>query len=251
MLAAVLACGSGTTLSHGSAAELLGLWDTRPVLIDVITTNQSGRKIQGVRWHRARLPASEEVTICEGIPCTTTSRTLVDLAGRVGEKSLRRLVEQAAVLRLLDVRALDRMLACGPRRGAPQLRAILAAWRSEGERFPRLRSGIEGRLLAAIVESGLPRPRCNVALQVDGNRLEVDLLWQDQGLVVETDGEKTHGTRAAFRRDRWRDQILAAAGYRTARVTWSQLEDEPTATVERIGRMLAAGTPPSITRGRS
>lgn len=192
-----------------------------------------------MRWHRARLPASEEVTICEGIPCTTASRTLVDLAGRVGEKSLRRLVEQAAVLRLLDVR------------GAPQLRAILAAWRSEGERFPRLRSGIEGRLLAAIVESGLPRPRCNVALQVDGNRLEVDLLWQDQGLVVETDGEKTHGTRAAFRRDRWRDQILAAAGYRTARVTWSQLEDEPTATVERIGRMLAAGTPPSITRGRS
>jgi very-short-patch-repair endonuclease len=42
----------------------------------------------------------------------------------------------------------------------------------------------------------------------------------------------------AFRRDRKRDQILLAAGYRTARVTWDQVRDEPTAVVNRIARML-------------
>ena len=68
--------------------------------------------------------------------------------------------------------------------------------------------------------------------------LEVDLLWERQRLAVETDGEETHGTSAAFQRDRWRDQILVAAGYRTARVTWAQVRDEPNAVVMRIVRML-------------
>lgn len=151
MLAAVLACGNGTVVSHGTAAELLGLWDWRPVVIDVIARGQSGRKIEGVCWHRAFPPGPEEVTVRDGVPCTNASRTLVDLAGSLGEKSLRGLVEQAAVLRLLDIRAVDRVLAGGRRRGAPQLRSILAAWRSEDEGLPRLRSIMEARLLAAVV----------------------------------------------------------------------------------------------------
>src|SRR5690349_24868023 len=36
MLAAVLACEEGTVLSHGSAAELLGLWDKQLPTMEVI-----------------------------------------------------------------------------------------------------------------------------------------------------------------------------------------------------------------------
>ncbi len=95
-------------------------------------------------------------------------------------------------------------------------------------------------MLPVLLAAGLPRPRCNVELWVEGKRLEVDLLWQEQRLVIETDGEETHGTRAAFQRDRQRDQALTAAGYRVARVTWRQLEDEPTPVTARIRRMLEA-----------
>jgi very-short-patch-repair endonuclease len=66
----------------------------------------------------------------------------------------------------------------------------------------------------------------------------VDLLWEKQRLAIETDGEETHGTAAAFQRDRWRDQLLVAAGYRTARLTWNQVHNEPKAVVNRIARML-------------
>lgn len=52
--------------------------------------------------------------------------------------------------------------------------------------------------------------------------------------------KETHGTEAAFQRDRWRDQLLTANGYRTARVTWEQVTKEPTAVVNRIARMLKA-----------
>lgn len=237
LLAAVLACDTGTVISHGSAAELLRLWEKRPLVVDVIPPDWSGRKIPSIRWHRVRLPPPDEVEIRDGIPCTTVSRTIVDMAGRSGWEQLRRLVEQAAILRALDVDEVDRVLARGRRRGAPRLRAILAPWRGTAEQRPRVRSRLEARLLPRLIEGGLPSPRCNVKLSVEGHRLEVDMLWEAQRLAIETDGEETHGTRAAFQRDRWRDQILIAAGYRTARVTWAQVRDEPSAVVNRIAQM--------------
>ncbi len=238
MLAAVLACGEGTVVSHGSAAELLGLWDKRPVLVNVIAPGQAGRKLDGIRWHRVPPPGPGEAGVCDGIPCTSPARTMVDLAGSLGDRSLSRLVEQAAVLRLLDVQEVDRVLAGGRRRGVPRLRAILEAWRSKDGSKPRLRSLLEARLRPELIEAGLPCPRCNVELWIDGERFEVDLLWEEQRLVIETDGEETHRTQVAFQRDRRRDQVLTAAGYRTARVTWRQLEDEPAAVLARIRRML-------------
>lgn len=238
LLAGVLACGAGTVLSHGSAAELLGLWDRRLPVIEIIPPNWSGRKIPGIRWHRVRLPLVDEIESRDEIPCTTPSRTLVDMAGRTGWGPMRRLVEQAAILRVLDVEEVDRILALGRRRGAPRLRAILAPWRNTAEPRPTVRSRLEARLLPRLIEEGLPAPRTNVRLCIDGHRLEVDMLWEEQRLAIETDGEETHGTPVAFQRDRWRDQVLIAAGYRTARVTWQQVRDEPTAVVNRIARML-------------
>lgn len=237
MLAAALACESGTVLSHGSAAELLGLWDKRLPVVHVIPPDWSGRKISDIRWHRVRLPESDEITVHDRIPCTTVSRTIVDMAGQSGWGQLRRLVEQAAILRLLDPDEIDLVLARGRRRGAPRLRAVLSPWRSLPKDL-RIRSRLEARLLPILIEEGLPSPHCNKRLQIDGHRLEIDMLWEKQMLAIETDGEETHGTPVAFQRDRLRDQLLLAAGYRTARVTWLQVQDEPTAVVERITRML-------------
>jgi Transcriptional regulator, AbiEi antitoxin len=216
MLAAVLACEKGTALSHGSAAELLGLWSKRLSVVHVTPPNWSGRKIPGIRWHRVRLPLPDEIEIRDGIPCTTISRTIVDMAGESGWGQLRRLVEQAAILRLLDVEEIDLVLSRGRRRGAPRLRSVLAPWRETREKRPVVRSRLEARLLPVLIEEGLPAPRTNVKLRVERHLFEVDLLWEKQRLAIETDGEETHDTRAAFQRDRKRDQILTAAGYRTS-----------------------------------
>jgi len=204
----------------------------------VIPPDWSGRKIDGIRWHRVRLPLPDEIEVRDGIPCTTISRTIVDMAGESGWGRLRRLVEQAAIMRLLDVEEIDRILARGRRLGAPRLRTILAPWRKTDESRPVLRSRLEARLLPRLIEEGLPVPRTNVKMRVEGHPFEIDLLWEEQRLAIETDGEETHGTRVAFQRDRKRDQSLVAAGYRTARITWEQVRDEPNAVVNRIARML-------------
>jgi very-short-patch-repair endonuclease len=244
--AAILACGPGSAISHLSAAALWGLRDVMPAVVDVIVPCETGRKIHGIRARRCRYPLADEVTVHEGLSCTTPSRTLVDLAGALGKKSLRRAVERAAVLRLLDIAALDAAMAqASGRRGIPALRAIVAMWRGWDEELPRLRSVLEARLLTALVDAGIPLPRCNVKLKIDGELVEVDLLWEKERLAIETDGEQTHGTRAAFQRDRWRDQVLIAAGYRVARVTWRQVKDEPAAVVARIRRMVDSRAPTS------
>jgi very-short-patch-repair endonuclease len=248
MRAATLACGDESLVSHRTAAALLGLTDCIPTAIDVIAPGDAGRGTGGIRRHHVPLPRGGEAGHCEAIPCTSPSRTIVDLAGVADERELRGFVEEAAVQRCLDPAEIDRILATRRRRGTPCLLRILRDWRplgSEGEETdgaPVLRSGLEARLLGAIRAAGLPAPRCNEEVAINGKRLTVDFLWPEQRLVVETDGRRFHDHAAAFERDRQRDLILERAGYRTLRVTHKQLARERSAVIATIRGLLDASS---------
>lgn len=54
--AALLACGKGAVISHGTAAGFHGLWDKAPRLIDVTVPVEAGRKIEGIRCRRCGDP---------------------------------------------------------------------------------------------------------------------------------------------------------------------------------------------------
>lgn len=238
--AALLACGEGAVISHGTAAAHWGLVDRPPVLIDVIVPFEAGRKIDGIRCRRCRYPDPAETVEHDGVLCTTPARTLVDQAGPLGSPSLRRLVERAAILKLLDLEELDLAIAMARgRRGLGALRAILVDWRTPDGVVPDLRSEFEARVLPRLLASGLRRPAANQRLRIDGEELIVDFLWEVEGVIAETDGRQTHDTPVAFQRDRRRDQILVSGGYRVARVTWDQMQDEFDAVIGRIERALA------------
>jgi len=81
------------------------------------------------------------------------------------------------------------------------------------------RSELEEQFLALCAAEGLDRPRTNV--RVCG--LEVDFLFAAERLVVEVDGYRFHRSRRAFERDRERDALLAAAGYRVLRFSYDQV----------------------------
>ena len=122
--AATLAC-PGAVISHRSAGALLGLLDKGPVVIDVIAPPSRGRKIDGIRFHRVRAPRRDETGTVDGIPCTSPARTLVDLAGIVGDRTLRSCFERAAQRKLLDIPAIEASMDPG-RRGVKSLRALSA-----------------------------------------------------------------------------------------------------------------------------
>jgi predicted transcriptional regulator of viral defense system len=115
LMAATLACGKGAVVSHRSAAALLGLLDKGPVVIDVIARPSRGRGINGIYLHRVRPPRLEETGTFDRISCTSPARTLVDLAGVVGERTLRSAFERATTRRrMLDIPAIERSI--DPRR---------------------------------------------------------------------------------------------------------------------------------------
>lgn len=238
LMAAVLACGEGTVLSHGTAASLMGLWEKEPVLIDVVAPVEAGRGIDGIRRRHTPPPRSWERWIFDGIPCVTPDRAIVDVAGMVGIKSVAETVEQAAVEEMLDIPAIDRVLAGPRRRGSRGLRLVLADWR----RYPRglkVRSRLEARLLPLLTQWQIPIPRVNSKLRVGEEWLELDFFWPSHRLVVETDGGKYHGNPVAQARDSERNAMLRAHGYEVRRITWGDLEARRPAVRAELRRLLA------------
>ena len=74
-MAAVMACGSQSVLSHLAAAAL---WRIRRGSRVEVTVPRGRKARQGIRLHYANLPA-DEITTHDGIPTTTVPRTLLDL----------------------------------------------------------------------------------------------------------------------------------------------------------------------------
>jgi len=237
IFAAALACGPGTIVSHDTAANLLGLWGRAPANVHVIAPRQGGRKISGIRRHYVPFPTPQEVIDVDGIPCTSAPRTLVDSAGSRRVWELKRMVENAAVLRVLDIAAIDLALSSHRRRGAPRLRSLVEVWRVVPA-GTRLRSPLEAKLLPLIIERGLPMPRCNHKMWLGGRKIEPDFFWPKQSLIVETDGGAFHNLPGAFEGDRGRDLDFQLEGYRVIRLTWRQVTKEPEKALATIARYL-------------
>lgn len=239
--AALLACGEGAVISHGTAAAFHRLWDRPPRLIDVTVPVEAGRKIDEIRCRRCRYPEPEEVEVVHGVAVTTVARTLVDLAGIVGLPTLRKTVGRATIRKTLDVQAVDLAIQNAKRRrGLRSLELALVPYRTRDGKTLDVRSDFETLVLPDLLDLGFTRPSCNVWLHIDGERLLVDFLWEKQRVVVETDGRETHETPDAFQNDRRRDQFLASAGYRALRITWDQIHHERAAVLKRIERALRA-----------
>lgn len=226
--AAVLACGRGAVLSQASGAALWGLRPDRRGRIDVTIPTRNGRgRRRGLAIHRPRRAlTAAEITVHNGIPVTTPARTLLDLADVVGPQALRRAIERAETLRLFDLRAIEAVIAQhAGRRKASRLVQALARF----DPAPT-RSELERLFLELCTDHGLPRPSVNVLLA----GYEVDFYWPDAALVVETDGFATHGTRAAFERDRERDAALATAGLTVQRFSHRQVTRQATTVAETV-----------------
>ena len=223
-MVAVLTCGPGAVLSHRSAAHHLGLLPTARAKIDITVPRAGGRAIAGIDAHRSPLRRSD-VTYHHGIPVTTVARTLLDLADVVNRRQVERAIDRAEQLRPLDMKALEEQLArSNGRTGAPLLRAVLEQHRP-GSTLTR--SELEELFLAICRRAQLPQPEVNYEIALGTTHVQADFAWPDHGLIVETDGYATHGTRQAFEDDRQRDQRLAVAGWRVVRFTWRQIEAAP------------------------
>jgi hypothetical protein len=220
-MAAVLACGPRAVLSHRSAAGLWGLRPDNRLKSDVSLPSPSARIKQAIEVHRSVTLTPDDMTTVEGIPCTTLARTLVDLGDVVNRRAVERAVEQAEVLRLFDLREIERAIErAGPRRGTGLLSSVL-----DDLNGPTLtESELEEAFLALCRAAALPTPEVNAWMTLpNGSAIKVDFLWRDERLAVETDGHPFHRTRQSRERDTKRDQLLRLAGFEPVRFTGRQV----------------------------
>jgi very-short-patch-repair endonuclease len=228
-LAAVLACGEGAVLSHGSAAVLWGLLRPLDGPIHVSVPTTAGLKARrGIHLHRCASlvePSSSpsylqskggrgrrlQTTYRDRIPVTTVPRTIHDLRGHLPPRLVRRAIRQAELMGL----------------------------RLEGIETDRSRSDLESLFLTLCRRHRLPPPEVNVKL----GRWEVDFLWRSQDLVVETDSFAYHRGSVAFEDDHARDLDLRQQGFTVLRFSERQLDEEPERVVADVAAALAAASP--------
>jgi very-short-patch-repair endonuclease len=234
-MAAVLAAGPDAVLSHLSAAALWGLRAEGTRRVDVSVAGRAGRKERpGLVVHRPRGLPPTDVTTRDGIPTTTLTRSLLDIAGTQDARVTKRLLREAEYRHRLDLGELRRSLDAHSRSRAPaRLRNLLDDW------VPGIgltETELEAAFLEVCKRGGLQRP----LVQHPIGRHRADFAWPRHGLVVETDGYDAHRGRIAFAEDRVKDRALIARGYTVLHFTWPEVIRHP----QRIHRDVARALTP-------
>jgi very-short-patch-repair endonuclease len=238
-MAAVLAGGKGTLLSHRSAARLWKLLPPKAELVEVTCTSPSRSRRDGIVCHRSTV-ATDEWLIEDGIPVTSPFRTIFDLAATSPMRELERAFHEAEARELTDRVSLPMLLERYPgRRGTAKVRALLGS----GEPVGITRNDFEEAYLVLVRAHGVPLPRMNADVALRGRFFEIDALWEEERVAVELDSRSIHGTKKRFESDRLRDRILVAEGWQTMRVTWRQLQEEPTEIVADLRSALGQPLP--------
>jgi len=224
----VLACGASAWLSFGHAANALGFHDRPGRLIDVTIAGRSGRRRPGIAIHHADL-LPVEVGTWRGIPITSPSRTMVDLAHELRtEERVTWALRQLEFEGLYDHRLLE-----------------LSNHRRPNRILGRLLGGVEPTLspleiafLHRVVRlHNLPRPEVNVRPV----GFLVDFLWPQAKLIAETDGrqhDEPFQRQADAIRDAWHDEV----GYLTLRYRSSDVHLHHDRTARQIRHLLRVRT---------
>lgn len=226
-MAATLAPGEGTALSHRSAAELWKLVAGCSSPVHVTVPGSGGRKRRsGLVVHRSRLDG--EVARKLSVAVTKPPRTLIDFAEAADRRALERAADEAERLRLCTEAQLRRAINRHPGRcGAARLSALLG---EHAIGTTATANDFEELLIGICDDFGISRPQCQLPI----GRYRPDFVWPDRRLVVEADSWESHGTRKAFESDRRKDAELHALGWAVLRFTFMQMTRER----EWVGRTL-------------
>jgi len=233
--AATLWGGERCVASHEAAAALHGLSSVRARQVHVQLAKQL--RHPGVITHRTRF-AGQYATSVRGIPTTSVTRTLIDLAGTTPKKTLEKALDEALRQGMTDLGRLRGVLARSgmKRRGAKALRTLLEARDPAKERSD---SELEDKLIRLIRSEGLPPPALHYNVVEEDRWLgEVDLAYPRQRIAIEAHGYRFHSSRSVWEDDQRRENGLVEAGWKVLKVTSSQLENDPGLVIGALRSLL-------------
>lgn len=264
-LAAALLCFPGSFGSHGTGALLHGLPDHGtdlagdPPLTD-ITRRGASRTDGWIRVHGCDTGV-DQVTTIDSMPVTNLPRTSIDMAATRSLRTAVVFLDAAMRVRVERAYGADRVRE---RALSSRVRAALYTEWDESVRpygrhrwvtrvreairlaDPAAESVLESLSRVAIIESGLPRPRCGVPIVGDdGVTYWGDMVWDEYRLVGEADGLAKYDSVERLIAEKRRQESLEGAGWRVVR--WGMAEVRPSAE-PMLARIRAAMTRAELPR---
>jgi very-short-patch-repair endonuclease len=182
-----------------------------------------------------------DLTIRRGLPVTTPTRTIFDLAGRQHpERTARDLntLMGAGLVRLGQLQTQLTRLACKGRPGITVMRELIE--RIDGGEAPT-ESGLELRCRDILAEAGFVGLAQQVVLgDEEGVIARVDFCDRAMRIVIEVDSDRYHGGLLDRMLDATKTERLETAGWTVVRITEQEIFWGRSALVRRLASVLAA-----------
>ena len=196
LLAVCLA--SPAVASHRAAGALWRGSDLLQVLLEVTAVRHLRRSAQDVIWHESYFLDNRDVTEIDGIPVTSATRTVLDLAAVLDEDHLIRVTDDMVRRRLTSIEKLGGELErMGPRRpGAKRMRAVLE--RRIGVVIPE--TDLETVFDSLLRRNGFPEPERQVWVDTAAGPYRMDFAYKRYRIGMEPMGREAHA-------DHWEEDI--------------------------------------------
>jgi len=200
LLAVCLA--SPAAASHRSAGALWRAPDLLQVVLEVTAVRHLRRSSQEVVWHESYFLDERDVTEIDGIPVTSATRTVLDLAAALDDDHLVRVLDDMLRRRLTSIEKLGKELErMGPRRpGAKRMRAVLE--RRIGVVIPE--TDLETVFDNLLWRNGLPEPDRQVWVDTAAGPYRMDFAYTQYRIGMEPMGREVHA-------DTWDDDMARLA----------------------------------------
>ena len=233
-LAAVLAAGRGSAVSHRQAVALWGTRNYQCLLSEI--TAPGVHTIPGVFSHRSTRPPQQ--TVLRNIPVTTTARTIIDVAPFVGPAILGKWLEHWLSSKMLKLDDLEeQMVALTGHSGVPVARSALT---DRTLLHAVTDSPPEAALGLLLANAGLPPLTLHHLVTVpSGAAFELDWSLPQWLVAFEMDGYGVHlRSLEAFEHDRYRRNELEIEGWTILNFTKRQVERRSNVVVNQVRRSI-------------
>jgi very-short-patch-repair endonuclease len=238
--AVVLSQGPGAFLARSSAAWLWDVPGHRSEPVEVLHRRDVHRPATATT-HTSRALGPDDVTTRDGIPVTTPTRTLFDLAG--GQHPLRtrqdlnNLMGRGLVTVPLLEEALDRLA----QRGRPGITVMRRLIEEAADKSVAVGSNLE-LLVEEILETAGYRHMARQVPACDGQGFiaRVDFADRARRIAVEVDSERFHHGLVDRQLDDAKTSRLEAAGWTVVRIPEHEVWHDRAALVTRLRKLRCA-----------
>lgn len=230
LAAGLLDLGSQAIVSHRAAAAIHGLDGFNPKPIEYTLPRASGGAETSWRVHTSGTLEQIDRCLIGMFPCTTASRTIIDLARSASSGELERAIDSAVRDGLSSPSFLRRRLSALRGSGRAGVRLLDELLVDSGGH-----SDLERAFLQLVREAGLPRPTCQRIFRRDGRTLaRVDFSFEPRPVIAEVSGRRGHSSDAERAKDGRRRNELQHLGHVVLDFTDGQVRRDPAYVVRTL-----------------